>query len=860
MQDIYIDNVKLKNVANYTGEMEFDFPPGFTLIVGKNGAGKSTIFKSIALAFYGDSGGVDKLPISDFVNRKTKRDLEIIVNFRIVENNNTDNYTIKLYQEHKQFKNKMFLLKNGIDISGKSKTETYEMIEKIILPRSIFHNTVYFSQQVKDFFTSLTNTEQKQIFDSILSTQDYKIFYGNSDLALKQLMSFVLAITNELSNHETTVGIKKQSLDMFQSSKNKALKDNELTIFDLSDKRIKKENEIQILQDKKEELSFDQNSLDLLKVELRTIESKLRDLKQSIDKEKLSLDSTLAAEIKNESLKIEVEKTNKITDLTTTANNAISGLNSDLAILLSKLTEVERKYDTSSLLKDHNDFRFEKQKEIIEVDKLISLLDDEFSTTSIESESKARINVIEKNIQDIRDKANKIKELAVSIKTKITEKENAIKEDEQKLNQEVSICSKCLRPFGSAEDSKAIRDFIEQNKNDSSTLNSELSTFKSQLDVLKNDYEETVKLKNKTESDYQDKIQDRKNKKKERSDGLIRKRNLIQEEISAHKSEIDVKIQELLKKKEHESSELKVNKVSIELDISKIKDQLKTDKGNVEYSFSIDLDKCKIEHIKKYDVLRDEINSKFKLQEINFTSEVIRLTSEIEKFEKIKKEIEKLTTSIQLLSAEINSYNNQLAKCKEFSFDDSQITQLTNEIAENEKKIVELNIKKTNYQREQLILEFWKEAFSDTGIKSMLIDMAIPHMNESVSKALEIVAPGVFTVSFDTLKMTKSGDIRDKFNVNVLHNIKGTDSHKMLSGGEKRLVDLCCMEALRSLSEKLYGKRIHNIFYDEVLDSLDDDSCQIFGQASKALANGKNITLIAHRATENIEPDRTFNF
>ena len=57
MQDIYIDNVKLKNVANYTGEMDFDFPPGFTLIVGKNGSGKSTIFKSIALALYGDSGG-----------------------------------------------------------------------------------------------------------------------------------------------------------------------------------------------------------------------------------------------------------------------------------------------------------------------------------------------------------------------------------------------------------------------------------------------------------------------------------------------------------------------------------------------------------------------------------------------------------------------------------------------------------------------------------------------------------------------------------------------------------------------------------------------------------------------------------
>ena len=139
-------------------------------------------------------------------------------------------------------------------------------------------------------------------------------------------------------------------------------------------------------------------------------------------------------------------------------------------------------------------------------------------------------------------------------------------------------------------------------------------------------------------------------------------------------------------------------------------------------------------------------------------------------------------------------------------------------------------------------------------------DMAIPHMNESVSKSLDKMAPGIFTVSFDTLKETKAGDIRDKFSVNVLHNIKGTDSHKLLSGGEKRIVDLACMDALRSLVERLYGKRIHNIFYDEVLDSLDDDNRQIFCQNLKLISEDKNVTLITHSAAEHMEPDRIFKF
>ena len=170
MQDIYLDNIKLHNVRCHT-DMEMDFPVGLTVIKGKNGSGKSTITKSISMALYGDSGDAKgkRLEVADMVNEKAKGNLEIILNFRIIENNITDKYEIQLYQDHKKFRNKMILLKNGIDISQKSKTETYKFIEKLLIPRDLYHNIIYFNQQVKDFFTSLNNSEQKEIFDSILS-------------------------------------------------------------------------------------------------------------------------------------------------------------------------------------------------------------------------------------------------------------------------------------------------------------------------------------------------------------------------------------------------------------------------------------------------------------------------------------------------------------------------------------------------------------------------------------------------------------------------------------------------------------------------------------------------------------------
>ncbi len=167
----------------------------------------------------------------------------------------------------------------------------------------------------------------------------------------------------------------------------------------------------------------------------------------------------------------------------------------------------------------------------------------------------------------------------------------------------------------------------------------------------------------------------------------------------------------------------------------------------------------------------------------------------------------------------------------------------------------------TDLERKLKILEFWKSAFSDSGIKSMLIDSAIPHMNECVTEELERVAPGMFTVSFDTLSETKSGNIRDKFCIHITNNLKGSTGHKKLSGGEKRIIDLCCMTALRSLAEHLYNKRFCHIFYDEILDSL-DDSCkaEFCANAKRQSTSGCNVTLITHDMPEDVDPDRTFPF
>jgi len=159
--------------------------------------------------------------------------------------------------------------------------------------------------------------------------------------------------------------------------------------------------------------------------------------------------------------------------------------------------------------------------------------------------------------------------------------------------------------------------------------------------------------------------------------------------------------------------------------------------------------------------------------------------------------------------------------------------------------------KATNAEKAKLeemikILEFWKEAFSDRGIKSMLIDGSLPYLNQVVREELERLSPGKFILTFDTLSETGAGDIRDKFKVHILNTENGADKHKLLSGGEKRIIDVCTLMGLRKLTDSIHNKRFNILILDEVLDSLDSDNSVAYLTILKKVATNISVNLVTH--------------
>ena len=864
MEDIYIDSVKMQNCRGHH-EMEMDFPmDNFTVIQGKNGAGKSTIPKAISMGLYGDDGAPpgDKILITDMLNRKKKKDLEIEIKFRIVEDEVTDEYRVELNYEHRSKPNKLFLYKNNIDISAKTKGDTYKKIEGLLYPKDVYHNVIYFSQQVKNFFTSLTNSEQKQIFDSILQTKVYNTFYANSLEAEKQIQEMLTALNSDISCVSTELTMHKDRLSMLQDAMETKQQLNKTTLSELKSRKVAVENKLQVSEDIIANFDFDESAYKSLQVNV----IKLQQVVNGLDADKTEQLSKLDIKRDDEFRDIELEigkreraDLDKLRDALTIDKQSLTDQSSKL---YEKIAEVAKKYDTTPLVKDCSEFEAEKRKELQSISFEITKLDTEFSTSQLEFERDERLVIIDRNIQECRDKAAEVKSNAATLMSSKKELESTVEEDEKSLNGDTSICSKCLRPFSNKDDTSAIKDGINKNKERITDLVTQLTTHQTELNKIGSEFEDGNNVRSKAKSDYDDRIKAVVQSKAKKVEDYQRKQGLINQEIEEYRTQTNLKVNDINAKMDLETKDLRgeLEKNKTQLDALESSNTQKMDDVSVLYYK--ETQNKKTEHNKKYSELHADLSKSLDTECSKKKVECFDHEQQLSKLEEQKTSFKKADDQKKELRYELNSVIERITETETEgnTIDDTQIKTTESNISDVALRLEECVSNRTRLEREVEVVQFWKHGFSDAGIKSMLIDMAIPHMNESVMKALDKMAPGIFTVSFDTLRENKAGDISDKFTVNVIHNIKGTDSHKMLSGGEKRIVDLACMESLRSLTEKLYNKKIHNIFYDEVLDSLDEDNRQIFCQVSKLISEDKNVTLITHNTADDMEPDRIFKF
>lgn len=123
-------------------------------------------------------------------------------------------------------------------------------------------------------------------------------------------------------------------------------------------------------------------------------------------------------------------------------------------------------------------------------------------------------------------------------------------------------------------------------------------------------------------------------------------------------------------------------------------------------------------------------------------------------------------------------------------------------------------------EKAQAIAKSVVDVFGPSGVRAQILDTVTPYLNSRTSDYLSILTDGNATAVWTTLTKMASGDLKEKFSIDVTHS-KGGDSFAALSGGEKRKVRLACALALQDLVASRATQPIQIFIGDEIDDALD---------------------------------------
>jgi DNA repair exonuclease SbcCD ATPase subunit len=182
------------------------------------------------------------------------------------------------------------------------------------------------------------------------------------------------------------------------------------------------------------------------------------------------------------------------------------------------------------------------------------------------------------------------------------------------------------------------------------------------------------------------------------------------------------------------------------------------------------------------------------------------------------------------------------------------VEEMQSGLGTEDKKEVEEEIQKqkeehTKIQERINQLEDVVKVYSNAGVKSHVLDLVTPELNRQANKYLQTLTGSDIEIIFSTQSKTKEGEVRDKFDVQVINN-SGGGTYKANSEGEKKRIDLAISLAIQDIIMSKSELFTNFILYDEVFDALDRVGCEnIIQLLQERLKKVPTIFVITHNET-----------
>jgi len=887
----------MENYCGYQDPMEFTFENNkLVSITGANGVGKTTIFSAIPFSCFGVTQSGQKS--GSVVNNKTGKNCKVSCEFTVADGDVVNEYLVERYVKYKKFGSTAFVRENG-EIIARGFAEVTNKMEKILVPKELFFNTILFGQNVKDFFTDLPDSKQKEIFRKILQLDMYVTYKEIASNKLKELQESLDDGVHEIERframkviHETQIADNKLTVDT-----------NLKTVYDLEkaivvlDSTIDKLNTTisanPNLEKVQNQLIEKQNDIRAKQELLTTKRSTDITFIQTACDKKISSMTNQAVELKQEVFdkhKNECDITNtKILDL----NKQINSINNTHGDEIAKLQKMANEQGHVNVTKFYT---LKKDTE------------DSFDLVLVE---------LNENLEKLKEIQTKSYNLYVTQNNKLSQERelivqtiNANLEAIGKYNHLIetkqSICPQCKQKW---DDPSALLNEIDILKKENlesaekcNTVDATIASIEAEYKVEKSKFEiQTTQLN-----------LDISNNKKAKDEAL----KAVDQNELLHLSQ-EVKLFATFKQSLPVSSDDNIFYIYINDETSLYcvfdgeKWQTKYPIGcpdvfhsNYNENISI-IENVEISRNKQLDLIQRQIsicNEDIIKADAKKEKEIIKIDErlgsaivatnnklkgyidDIEKQyneswvvvktenEKLKYDLDELQKLIEVnndLIRQIESNRSLIRTHETVIKDHKKIINETTEKSLQIKNIVdkiladikEIQNKDAEGKKMSEALKFWVTGFSASGIQSMLIDEAIPFMNRRISEYLEKMSNGRYKVSFDTMKANKSGEFRDKINVNVYDTVTHSNSREGFSGGQTRLIDIATILTLSDLQENIQGFKTNILLFDEIFDALDEQNIvNVSNLLRRILNEDKSINIVTHRHIDQIEADEVYNF
>ena len=798
-------------------------------ISGSNGAGKSSILDAITWVLF----GIGRSRNDEVINQNSK-----VATVTFVFGYESQTYQIIRSKEREK---PLILELNIFDekedrwkvFTEHSSAETQKRIVSILrLDYETFVNASFFLQGKADLFTVLKPFERKEILASILGLEIWETYriiarekYKSLELDQKRISGILEEIETEIKQEESI----KSELNHLQSDiKTKNETKNNLSLLLEQAKRVAqaRQNLIQQVHTQENEVKKLTQKLELKQKSVQEIGDQIELFKSTVDNEaQINVDFT-----KWKDLRIQLEKLEELKDTFYKLDNQKQSLQNQINKKTDEIKSHLRNLDEEAIKIEVNRTSLQNMLQTLEKTKVeITISEKElFTLPNLISESENSQAILIQKKEELKQLISKNDELREHLKAF------------QKAGPDCPFCEQPLTEEHKVEYENQLKTEGMERKNRIDLLEPEIQNIQDRINRIKTEIAE--------------------------KNGVEKKRQFL--EIEKSKLEIQVKNLEKLVFEWENSKALERKKYKTLLEDGSFAETEKSELDLIllkisELGYDTQLhNKCKENEIhfrSSENKMRELEKAKSAIlplsnQKVDLELEINELKNEYKEKqsqvnqlgETLKKEFNETFDSVQLqkqeehIQIEINQMNSRIGGEKQ---------KLENITKKKEIKGIKLQEKNTN---SQAIARYKKleDAFGKNGIPALLIEQALPQIEEHANMLLDRLTNGAMSIRFETqieYKDKKRQDKKETLDIKINDLNGNSRSYEMFSGGEAFRINFAIRIALSQVLASRSGAKLQTLVIDEGFGSQDSEGRQrLIDVISRIKNDFAKILIITH--------------